>query len=179
MILEHFVKELINDKVYAINIKKDKEGIRFEATVDKNKQKTRPFKDYYKICIEEYESAWTYCVAFLNLMADMVQGRNKTVETYIQQSYGIDIITELLEKEDLKEAEVPFIRLLHYLHIESENFYPVERHQRIIDYNIIDTEDIMMTATKSENKPWNPPLDKVMNVMLGKLSNYGTIRPED
>lgn len=66
-------------------------------------------------------------MAFLNLMADLVQGRNKTVESYLQTSYTLDVLTELLLKEDLHEAEVPFIRLIHYLHIESECFYPVER----------------------------------------------------
>ena len=41
------------------------------------------FPDFYKICNEEYPTAWEYFVSYLNLIADMVQGRNKTVEKKI------------------------------------------------------------------------------------------------
>lgn len=62
--------------------KKDKNGdehIECKAAVDKNEAKWRKIDDYYKICKEEFPTAWTYFVAYLNLLADMVQGRNKTV----------------------------------------------------------------------------------------------------
>jgi hypothetical protein len=37
---------------------------------------------------------------------------------------------------------VPIIRLLHYLYAESENFYPIEKKRKILNYNTLArTED--------------------------------------
>jgi hypothetical protein len=46
----------------------------------------------------------------------------------------LDVLSELFENHELHEAEVPVIRLLHYLYAESERFYPIERKKRIVDY---------------------------------------------
>lgn len=55
----------------------------------------------------------------------MTKGRNKTVEQVIEVMMTLDVLTELFENENLEEAEVPIIRLLHYLYAESERFYPI------------------------------------------------------
>jgi hypothetical protein len=85
-VLNHFIKELrIKEQgpLYQINLSKKDEIVSTEAAIDKNIAKKRRFGDYYKICKEEYESAWYYFVEYLNLIADMTKGRNKTVESYI------------------------------------------------------------------------------------------------
>jgi hypothetical protein len=46
----------------------------------------------------------------------MTKGRNKTVENYIENLMTLDVLSYLFEKVDLHEAEVPIIRLLHYLY---------------------------------------------------------------
>lgn len=62
---------------------------------------------------------------YLNLMADLVKGRNKTVESYVETIFSLDVLSELFQKYDLHEAEVPIIRLIHNLYAESERFYPI------------------------------------------------------
>ncbi len=70
----------------------------------------------------------------MNLIADMVKGRNKTVETYVETMFTLDVLSELFEKYDLHQAEVPVTRLLHYLYVESEKFYPMERKRRLMNF---------------------------------------------
>jgi hypothetical protein len=136
-ILNHFIKELRKKKqgpYYQVNLSKKDNIVSTEAAIDKNALKKRRFEDYKKICKEEYPSAWYYFVEYLNLIADMTKGRNKTTESYIETIMTLDVLSELFEREKLEEAEVPVIRLLHYLYAESERFYPIERKKRVVDY---------------------------------------------
>lgn len=71
---------------------------------------------------------------YLNLIADMTKGRNKIVESYMETMFTLDILSDLFEKYELHEAEVPIIRLLHNLYAESEKFYPIEKKKRISDW---------------------------------------------
>lgn len=64
-ILNKFIKCLKeNDlsSLYQITLSKQNDDIFAEAAIDKNKLKKRVFKDYFKICKEEYASAWAYFV---------------------------------------------------------------------------------------------------------------------
>ena len=97
--------------------------------------KKRPFEDYYKICKEEYITAWDYFVEYLNLTADLVQGRNKITEEEITKLFSLDLLGDLFEHYNLYEAEIPIIRLIHYLYAESEYYYPIERKRRILKFN--------------------------------------------
>jgi len=65
--------------MYQIAIIKQDDQIWVDASIDKSRLKKRRFQDYYKICKEEYVTAWEYFVEFLNLAADMTRGRNKQV----------------------------------------------------------------------------------------------------
>jgi hypothetical protein len=81
-ILTHFIKQLRTDDIrslYQVTLTKKDDEVYTEAAIDKNILKKRRFGDYYKICKEEYTSAWEYFVEFINLIADMTKGRNKTV----------------------------------------------------------------------------------------------------
>lgn len=120
-ILNEFFKQLRqeNGAVYQITVTKKDDFIYTEAVIDKNQSKKRVFGDYYKICKEEYPSAWEYFVEYLSLIADMTKGRNKIVEDHMSTMFTIDILSDLFEKEKLYEAEVPIIRLLHNLYAES------------------------------------------------------------
>lgn len=151
-ILTHFIKKLRTDDVrslYQITLTKKDDEIYSEAAIDKNILKKRRFGDYYKICKEEYSSAWEYFVEFLNLIADMTKGRNKTVESYMETMFTLDILSDLFEKYELHEAEVPVIRLLHNLYAESEKFYPIEKKKRISDYDKMQEETIDVMSTTS------------------------------
>jgi hypothetical protein len=180
-ILNHFIKQLRTDDIrnlYQITLSKKDDEIYTDAAIDKNILKKRRFGDYYKICKEEYTSAWEYFVEFLNLIADMTKGRNKTVESYMETMFTLDILSDLFEKYDLFEAEVPIIRLLHNLYAESEKFYPIEKKKRISDYNSLKVEVVDVMTTTSETKPWNPPLKRVLNCLQSKLKKFGPIDPK-
>lgn len=95
-ILNKFVKQLKQHELsslYQITLSKENEDIFAEAAIDKNKLKKRVFKDYFKICKEEYSSAWAYFVEYLHLMADMTKGRNKLVEDYMKSLFTMEIMT--------------------------------------------------------------------------------------
>lgn len=67
-ILNKFIKELPRNEVYSlytITLSKQKNEIFAEAGIDKNNVKKRRFGDYFKICKEEYPSAWAYFVEYL------------------------------------------------------------------------------------------------------------------
>lgn len=177
-----FIKQLRTDDVralYQVTLSKKDDEIYTEAAIDKNILKKRRFGDYYKICREEYYSAWEYFVEFLNLIADMTKGRNKTVESYMETMFTLDILSDLFEHYELHEAEVPVIRLLHNLYAESEKFYPIEKKKRISDYDRLKEEEVDVMTTTSEVKPWNPPLKRVLDCLQKKLSEFGPINPAE
>jgi hypothetical protein len=49
----------------------------------------------------------------------MTQGRNKITEMELKKSFELKTLGDLFEQEILKEAEVPIIRLIHYLYTEN------------------------------------------------------------
>lgn len=81
---------------------------------------------------------------------------------------------DLFEREELHEAEVPVIRLLHYLYAESENFYPIEKKRKILNYNTLarSEDEISIHSTLSAVKPWDSPLARVLEKLLEKLKGY-------
>ncbi len=54
--------------------------ILIKAAIDKNKTEELSFEKFYDRCKKNNESAWDYFVEYLNLIADMTQGRNKVTE---------------------------------------------------------------------------------------------------
>ncbi len=54
--------------------------ILIKAAIDKNNTEELPFNEFYHKCKSDNESAWEYFVEYLNLIADMTQGRNKVTE---------------------------------------------------------------------------------------------------
>ena len=66
------------------------------------------------------------------------------------------------------------------MHAESEKFYPIEKNKKISDFNSLKDERIdVMTTTNPDNKPWNPPLRRVLDCLKTKLKNYGPINPSE
>lgn len=76
-------------------------------------------------------------ISYLHLIADMCRGRNKIVESYIDTTMTLEVLTELMTKEKLFDAEVPIIRIIHYLFAENQNFYPIDRVSRVAIYDKI------------------------------------------
>ena len=82
----------------------------------------------------EHPLMWEYYKAYLSLLGDMTQGRNKNVEKYIQKELPLDLLTELYVNYDLVDLEVPITDILHYLYAENDNYYPIERSVRMVRY---------------------------------------------
>lgn len=56
---------------------KTEAGIAVSASLDKSSQRQFSFADFYAASQSDNPSAWLYFVEYLNLMADLTQGRNK------------------------------------------------------------------------------------------------------
>ena len=51
--------------------------------------------------MKENQSAWDYFVEYLNLTADLVQGRNKITEEEITKLFSLDLLGDLFEHYNL------------------------------------------------------------------------------
>ena len=109
----------------------------------------------------------------------MTKGRNKTVESYMETMFTLDILSDLFEKYELHESEVPIVRILHNLYAESEKYYPIEKKKKISDYEKLQAEVVDVMSTTSEVKPWMPPLKRVLDCLQSKLKRFGPINPAE
>lgn len=48
-----------------------------------------------------------------------------------------------------------------------------------MDYEKLATEEIKVMSTNSEVKPWHPPINRVLRVLLEKLKKFGPINPAE
>ncbi len=78
--------------------------ILIKAAIDKNRTEELLFKEFYARCKSDNESAWDYFVEYLNLIADMTQGRNKVTEKELAKDFSLELLTSVFESEDLYEA---------------------------------------------------------------------------
>ena len=140
LVLDHFINTLRDSRsLYEIQLIQQEGRIYVAASLDKISSQRYEFKEFYERCTGEEgnTTAWFYFVEYLNLIADLVQGRNKITEVGLCSIYTLELLGDLFEREELHEAEVPVIRLLHYLYAESENFYPIEKKRKILNYNTL------------------------------------------
>ena len=140
LVLDHFINALRDSRsLYEIQLIQQEGRIYVAASLDKISSQRYEFKEFYEQCTGEEgnTTAWSYFVEYLNLIADLVQGRNKITEVGLCTIYTLELLGDLFEREELHEAEVPVIRLLHYLYAESENFYPIEKKRKILNYNTL------------------------------------------
>ncbi len=111
--------------------------------------------------MQDNPSAWYYFVEYLNLIADLAQGRNKITEEELSVTYNLQLLGDLFEREELHEAEVPvqFGSCIISLR-RVKNFYPIEKKRKILNFNnLARTEDeISIHSTLSAVKPWDSPL---------------------
>ena len=61
-ILNHYIKQLRTNDMYQISLLKKDDEIWVDASINKSRLKKRRFGNYYKICKEEYITAWEYFV---------------------------------------------------------------------------------------------------------------------
>jgi hypothetical protein len=78
--VDYFVKKIANDPVFEVRLEEQDGSIVVKASLDKKDQIVLPFAEFYSRSQEENPSAWLYFVEYLNLMADLTQGRNKITE---------------------------------------------------------------------------------------------------
>jgi hypothetical protein len=169
LILDHFINVLRDSRsLYEVQLLQQDGKILVTASLDKTSAQRFEFREFYDRCMQDNPSAWYYFVEYLNLIADLAQGRNRITEEELSVTYNLQLLGDLFEREELHEAEVPVIRLLHYLFAESENFYPIEKKRKILNYNnLARTEDeISIHSTLSAVKPWDSPLARVLEKLL-------------
>ena len=80
----------------------------------------------------------------------------------------LDILTELFDKYELEDLEVPIIDVLHYLYAENDNYYPIERSTRIVPFKQIDEKDITVSSFKGKISPWWE-MEPVLNKLVSKM----------
>ena len=67
--------------------------IKVIASLDKSSHNTLPFSEFYDLACQQYPSAWAYFVEYLNLIADLTQGRNKITELELVDIYTLPILS--------------------------------------------------------------------------------------
>jgi len=75
----------------------------------------------------------------------------------------------LFDKFKLGEFEVPIIKIIHYLYSENENFYPIDKENRIITYDTIENSEIVVNHFTGALSPWSF-MERVLNKLVDKLS---------
>ena len=68
---------------------------------------------------------------------------------------------------------------MHYLYAESESYYPIEKRRRLLNYHSIIEESISLNSTHSPEKPWEAPLDRILNRLLERIKTFGPIDTKD
>lgn len=98
LILDHFIKKLKGTR-YEIEINEQEAQIKITASLDKAQLQTLTFSEFYQQCQEKYPTAWTYFVEYLNLIADLAQGRNKITEIELSKTFTLRVLGDLFENE--------------------------------------------------------------------------------
>jgi hypothetical protein len=75
--------------VFEVRLEQGIEGILVIASLDKQRQLSLPFGEFYARSQENNPSAWLYFVEYLNLMADLTQGRNKITELEVAKIFSL------------------------------------------------------------------------------------------
>lgn len=133
-ILNLFVKDLQDSDDFSYRFKDDKGELRVQSCLNK-KIKWRVFGDYHKAAMEEVPENWDYMVEYINLLADLCYGRNKTVKNYLEKQFELGVLIMLLKDPSIDGAYVSVLRLIHYLYIEGAEYYPVLRINNICKYS--------------------------------------------
>lgn len=97
IILEHFLKKIHNNhSLYEVRLIEEDGIIKVIASLDKKKQEKFAFGQFKYQC-EQHDntSAWLYFVEYLNLMADLAQGRNKITEMELIKLFPLPLLGNL------------------------------------------------------------------------------------
>lgn len=175
-IMNLFVKPVETTDL-AFHLKVDKDKLFIEASLNGN-YKWRIFGEYYKSAIEEAPGTWKYLVEYINLLADLCYGRNKTVKNYLEKQFEPSVLIDLLKDPSINDAYVPVLRLIHYLYVEGSDYYPVLRINTIQKYDLI-TDEPTINATEAINKPWTTSMNKLLTELVSKIKTDKKIRPEN
>ena len=181
LIVDYFLKKMQNNgRVFEVQLEQKNGRILVIASLDKVTTVNLPFPEFYIQSQSSNPSAWLYFVEYLNLMADLTQGRNKITELEVAKIFPLQILADLFDHEELHEAEIPVTRLLHYLYAEGEEFYPIEKRRKLLNYHSLDGEEgVTINATSSEVKPWEAPLDRILARLLRRVRMFGPIETRD
>jgi hypothetical protein len=101
-VLDHFINILRDSRsLYEIQLAQQDGRIFVTASLDKTSSQRYEFREFYERCMGEdgNPTAWFYFVEYLNLIADLVQGRNKITEMGLCAVYTLDLLGDLFERE--------------------------------------------------------------------------------
>ena len=89
-------------------------------------------------------------------------------EHYMAQKMPLALCAAFIQTEGIEELEVPIIRLIHYLYVESEHFYPIEKHDSIVPFDSIKDKKITLNHSKSKINP-QEFMGESLNFLMKKL----------
>lgn len=88
------------------------------------------------------------------------------------------MLSELFNNFKLDEFEVPVIKIIHYLYSENENFYPIDKKNRIVAYDSIESSEISVNHFTGPLSPWSF-MESILNKLIQKLAEAGPIPTKD
>jgi hypothetical protein len=96
IVLDHFIKPIQSQhSIFAVNLQRQDGRIVVIASLDKTSQTTLPFAEFHDLACQNHPSAWSYFVEYLNLIADLTQGRNKITELELVHTYTLELLGDL------------------------------------------------------------------------------------
>lgn len=96
LILDHFINVLRDSRsLYEVQLLQQDGKILVTASLDKTSAQRYEFKEFYDRCMQDNPSAWYYFVEYLNLIADLAQGRNRITEEELSVTYNLQLLGDL------------------------------------------------------------------------------------
>ncbi|CAK78094.1 unnamed protein product (macronuclear) [Paramecium tetraurelia] len=133
----------------------------------------KEFHDYSQM--QDDLQTWNYFLAYINLLSDICQNRNKQGTNYVHQFYELSVLSTILQDPETEQINAidPFLKLIHSAFIDSSLFAPIRRIARVREWaKIKDKTDIIKTKTKV-NKDQKRVLEFIQDYITKKFNQNG------
>lgn len=114
-------------------------------------------------------------MAYINLLSDICQNRNKFGKKYIQENFDLAVLCAILEDPETARVNAiePFLRLIHTAYIDCQHYTPIRRIARVREWHTIEQKnDILRTHAEASLKPENCDLKRVMVFISSFLEQF-------
>ncbi|CAD8078308.1 unnamed protein product [Paramecium sonneborni] len=112
-------------------------------------------KEYHDLSQQQdYLQTWNYFLAYINLLSDICQNRNKQGTNYVCEFYQLSVLCSILEDPETDQINAidPFLKLIHSAFIDCSRFAPIRRIARVREWAKIE-QKIDIIKTKTEINP--------------------------